>query len=149
MYGISFCGVCCLENNGYITREEFHNELSGIKQDISNLYSKANTVDRRTTAVETLIANWKDVPGAISNLDKTLALMQQNLEALNNKLDDHIKDAETRDKKQDDIMRMMGENSKIDIIKTIKDNWWKLCVAIAAVIYFVEPYISKLVEKSM
>lgn len=119
------------------------------KKDISELFSKVNSLDRRTTSVETLIANWKDVPGAISNLDKTLALMQQNLEALNNKLDDHIKDAETRDKKQDDIMRMMGENSKIDIIKTIKDNWWKLCVAIAAVIYFVEPYISKLVEKSM
>ena len=119
------------------------------KKDISELFSKVNSLDRRTTAVETLIANWKDVPGAISNLDKTLALMQQNLEALNNKLDEHIKDAEVRDKKQDDIMQMMGENSKIDIIKTIKDNWWKLCVAVAAVIYFVEPYISKLVEKSM
>lgn len=119
------------------------------KKDISELFSKVNSLDRRTTAVETLIANWKDVPGAISNLDKTLALMQQSLEALNNKLDEHIKDAETRDKKQDDIMQMMGENSKIDIIKTIKDNWWKLCIAVAAVIYFVEPYISKLVEKSM
>lgn len=119
------------------------------KKDISELFSKVNSLDRRTTAVETLIANWKDVPGTISNLDKTLALMQQNLEALNNKLDDHIKDAKTRDKKQDDIMQMMGENSKIDIIKTIKDNWWKLCIAVAAVIYFVEPYISKLVEKSM
>ena len=139
----------CLENNGYITREEFHNELSGIKQDISNLYSKANTVDRRTTMVEALYTSMKDLPGTISNLDKTLALVQQNLESLNDKLDEHIKDAETRDKKQDDIMQMMGENSKIDIIKTIKDNWWKLCVAVAAVIYFVEPYISKLVEKSM
>lgn len=123
--------------------------MSDRKKDISELYSKANSLDRRTTTLETLIANWKDVPGAISSLDKTLALMQQSLESLNNKLDEHIKDAETRDKKQDDIMQMMGENSKIDIIKTIKDNWWKLCIAVAAVIYFVEPYISKLVEKSM
>lgn len=119
------------------------------KKDISELFSKVNSLDRRTTAVETLIANWKDVPGAISSLDKTLALMQQNLEALNAKLDEHIKDAEVRDKKQDDLMQKIDDNSKIDVVKVIANNWWKLCIAVAAVIYFVEPYISKIFEKSM
>lgn len=123
--------------------------MSDRKKDISELYSKANSLDRRTTTLEALVANWKDVPGAISSLDKTLALMQQNLEALNSKLDEHIKDAEARDKKQDDLMQKIDDNSKIDVVKVIKDNWWKLCVAVAAVIYFVEPYISNIFEKSM
>lgn len=123
--------------------------MSDRKKDISELYSKANSLDRRTTTLEALIANWKDVPGAISSLDKTLALMQQNLEALNSKLDEHIKDAQDKDSVQDAKIQRMDENSKIDIMKVIKDNWWKLCIAVAAVIYFVEPYISKLIEKSM
>lgn len=123
--------------------------MSGVKQDISNLYSKVNAVDRRTTALETLISSLKDLPGTISNLDKTLALMQQNLESLNQKLDKHIESAESKDVAQDAKIKQMDENSKIDIVKTIKDNWWKLCVAVAAVIYVIEPYVKNLISENM
>lgn len=125
----------------YVTRSEYQHEITSLQGEISNLYSKVNSVDRRITASETLISTWKDLPGTIASLDKTLTLVQQNLESLNEKLDRHIQDAESKDVAQDAKLKQMDENSKIDIVKTIRDNWWKLCMAVAAVAYFLEPYI--------
>lgn len=125
----------------YVTRSEYQHEITSLQGEISKLYSKVNSVDRRITASETLISTWKDLPSTISSLDKTLTLVQQNLESLNEKLDRHIQDAESKDVAQDAKLKQMDDNSKIDIVKTIRDNWWKLCMAVAAVAYFLEPYI--------
>lgn len=133
----------------WVTRAEYQLEITNLQGEVSKLYSKVNSVDRRITASETLISTWKDLPVTIASLDKTLTLVQQNLESLNEKLDRHIQDAESKDVAQDAKLKQMDDNSKIDIVKTIRDNWWKLCMAVAAVIYFVEPYISKIFEKSM
>lgn len=128
----------------YVTRAEYQLEITNLQGEVSKLYSKVNSVDRRITASETLISTWKDLPVTIASLDKTLTLVQQNLESLNEKLDRHIQDAESKDVAQDAKLKQMDDNSKIDIVKTIRDNWWKLCMAVAAVAYFLEPYIKNM-----
>lgn len=127
-----------------VTRAEYQLEITNLQGEVSKLYSKVNSVDRRITASETLISTWKDLPVTIASLDKTLTLVQQNLESLNEKLDRHIQDAESKDVAQDAKLKQMDDNSKIDIVKTIRDNWWKLCMAVAAVAYFLEPYIKNM-----
>lgn len=131
----------------YVTRAEYQLEITNLQGEVSKLYSKVNSVDRRITASETLISTWKDLPVTIASLDKTLTLVQQNLESLNEKLDRHIQDAESKDVAQDAKLKQMDDNSKIDIVKTIRDNWWKLCMAVAAVAYFLEPYIKNMTSQ--
>lgn len=128
----------------WVTRAEYQLEITNLQGEVSKLYSKVNSVDRRITASETLISTWKDLPVTIASLDKTLTLVQQNLESLNEKLDRHIQDAESKDVAQDAKLKQMDDNSKIDIVKTIRDNWWKFCVAAAAFMYFLEPYIKNM-----
>lgn len=131
----------------YVTRSEYQHEITSLQGEISNLYSKVNSVDRRITASETLISTWKDLPGTIASLDKTLTLVQQNLESLNEKFDRHIRDAESKDEAQDARIKHIDDNSKIDVVKAIRDNWWKLCMAVAAVVYFLEPYIKNMISQ--
>lgn len=133
----------------YVTRAEYQSGMNEVRGDISHLYSKVNDVDRRTTTIEALLTNLKDLPDTIARLDKTLVLMGQNLTSLNKKMDEHIQSAEVKDKQQDALIKQMDENSKIDIVKVARDNWWKICIAGAAVFYVVEPYIKSLMTQSV
>lgn len=126
-----------------VTRQEFLMETEKI-------FDKLNKNDRRITVVETVIENFKGLPAALNSLEKTMALMGQNLENLNKKVDTILESADSKDehdkekdKEQDERIRALDDKSKVDIIVFLKSNWWKVAMIAAVLLVLFEKYIPK------
>lgn len=124
-----------------ITRQEFLTETDKI-------FSKLNRHDREISVLQTVVENFKDLPSAINSLEKTMALMGQNLENLNKKVDTilegedfKIEHDKEKDKEQDERIRALDEKSKVDILVFLKNNWWKIAMSIAVLLVLLEKYI--------
>ena len=110
-----------------VSREEFND----VKEDVDNLFNKTNKHDRQISVLETLVENLKGLPSAINSLEKTMALMGQNLESLNDKVDKVVDDAEKQD-----------EKSKIDILEAFKSHWWGIVMTLALIATWVQNYFA-------
>lgn len=124
-----------------VTRQEFLTETDKI-------FSKLNRHDREISVLQTVVENFKDLPSAINSLEKTMALMGQNLENLNKKVDTILEGADSKiehdkekDKEQDERIRALDEKSKVDILVFLKNNWWKIAMSIAVLLVLLEKYI--------
>lgn len=124
-----------------VSRQEFITETDKI-------FSKLNRHDREISVLQTVVENFKDLPSAINSLEKTMALMGQNLENLNKKVDTILEGADSKiehdkekDKEQDERIRALDEKSKVDILVFLKNNWWKIAMSIAVLLVLLEKYI--------
>lgn len=124
-----------------VTRQEFISETGKI-------FSKLNKHDRQISVLETVVENFKGLPSAINSLEKTMALMGQNLESLNKKVDTILESADSKDehdkekdKEQDERIRALDDKSKVDILLFLKSNWWKIVMTAAALLVLFEKYI--------
>lgn len=124
-----------------VTRQEFISETDKI-------FSKLNKHDRQISVLETVVENFKGLPSAINSLEKTMALMGQNLESLNKKVDTILESADSKDehdkekdKEQDERIRALDDKSKVDILLFLKSNWWKIVMTAAALLVLFEKYI--------
>lgn len=124
-----------------VSRQEFITETDKI-------FSKLNRHDREISVLQTVVENFKDLPSAINSLEKTMALMGQNLENLNKKVDTILEGADSKiehdkekDKGQDERIRALDEKSKVDILVFLKTNWWKIAMSIAILLVLLEKYI--------
>ena len=124
-----------------VSRQEFITETDKI-------FSKLNRHDREISILQTVVENFKDLPSAINSLEKTMALMGQNLENLNKKVDTILEGADSKsererekDKEQDEKLRALDDKSKVDIILFLKNNWWKIVMTIAVLLVLIEKYI--------
>lgn len=126
-----------------VTRQEFISETDKI-------FSKLNKHDRQISVLETVVENFKGLPSAINSLEKTMALMGQNLESLNKKVDTILEGADSKDehdkekdKEQDERIRALDDKSKVDILVFLKSNWWKIVMTAAVLLVLFERYIPK------
>lgn len=124
-----------------VTRQEFITETDKI-------FSKLNRHDREISVLQTVVENFKELPSAINKLDKTMALMSQNLELLNQKVDNFLTNNEKqkdqsseKDKEQDAKIRELDDKSKVDIVVFVKKNWWKIVMTIAVLLVLLKDYI--------
>lgn len=124
-----------------VSRQEFITETDKI-------FSKLNRHDREISILQTVVENFKDLPSAINSLEKTMALMGQNLENLNKKVDTILEGADSKsererekDKEQDEKIRALDDKSKVDILVFLKNNWWKIAMSIAVLLVLIEKYI--------
>lgn len=124
-----------------VSRQEFISETDKI-------FSKLNRHDREISILQTVVENFKDLPSAINSLEKTMALMGQNLENLNKKVDTILEGTDSKsererekDKEQDEKIRALDDKSKVDIILFLKNNWWKIVMTIAVLLVLIEKYI--------
>ena len=124
-----------------VSRQEFITETDKI-------FSKLNRHDREISILQTVVENFKDLPSAINSLEKTMALMGQNLENLNKKVDTILKGADSqsehdreKDREQDEKIRALDDKSKVDILVFLKNNWWKIAMSISVLLVLVEKYI--------
>lgn len=124
-----------------VTRQEFISETDKI-------FSKLNKHDRQISVLETVVENFKGLPSAINSLEKTMALMGQNLENINKKVDTILESADSKDehdkekdKEQDERIRALDDKSKVDILVFLKSNWWKIVMTAAALLVLFEKYI--------
>ena len=124
-----------------VSRQEFITETDKI-------FGKLNRHDREISVLQTVVENFKDLPSAINSLEKTMALMVQNLENLNKKVDTILEGADSKrererekDKEQDEKIRALDDKSKVDILVFLKNNWWKIAMSIAVLLVLVEKYI--------
>ena len=132
-------GVILLDNP--VTRQEFVVETDKI-------FSKLNRHDREISVLQTVVENFKELPSAINRLDKTMALMSQNLELLNQKVDSMVSKSENKDesdyekdKEQDEKLKALDDKSKVDVVVFLRDNWWKITMGVAAVAILLKDYI--------
>lgn len=126
-----------------VTRQEFISETDKI-------FSKLNKHDRQISVLETVVENFKGLPSAINSLEKTMALMGQNLENLNKKVDTILESTDSKsehdkekDKEQDERIRALDDKSKVDILVFLKSNWWKIVMTAAVLLVLFEKYIPK------
>lgn len=124
-----------------VSRQEFITETDKI-------FSKLNKHDRQISVLETVVENFKGLPSAINSLEKTIALMGQNLENLNKKVDTILESADSKDehdkekdKEQDERIRALDDKSKVDILVFLKSNWWKIVMTAAVLLVLFEKYI--------
>lgn len=124
-----------------VSRQEFITETDKI-------FSKLNRHDREISVLQTLVENFKDLPTAINSLEKTMALMGQNLENLNKKVDTILEGAGSKsehdrekDREQDEKIRALDDKSKVDILVFLKNNWWKIAMSVAVLLVLIEKYI--------
>lgn len=124
-----------------VTRQEFLMETEKI-------FDKLNKNDRRITVVETVIENFKGLPAALNSLEKTMALMGQNLESLNKKVDTILESADSKDeydkekdKEQDERIKALDDKSKVDILEALKKNWWGIVLVVAAIFIIIKDMI--------
>lgn len=124
-----------------VSRQEFISETDKI-------FSKLNKHDRQISVLETVVENFKGLPSAINSLEKTMALMGQNLENLNKKVDTILESADSKDehdkekdKEQDERIRALDDKSKVDILVFLKSNWWKIVMTAAVLLVLFEKYI--------
>lgn len=124
-----------------VTRQEFLTETDKI-------FSKLNRHDREISVLQTVVENFKDLPSAINSLEKTMALMGQNLENLNKKVDTILEGADfknehdrEKDREQDERIRALDDKSKVDILVFLKNNWWKIAMSLAVLLVLFEKYI--------
>lgn len=124
-----------------VSRQEFITETDKI-------FSKLNKHDRQISVLETVVENFKGLPSAINSLEKTMALMGQNLENINKKVDTILESADSKDehdkkkdKEQDERIRALDDKSKVDILVFLKSNWWKIVMTAAALLVLFEKYI--------
>lgn len=134
-----FCWGDFLDN--FISREEF-------SQETGHIYSRLNKHDKEISVIQTVIENFKELPSAINKLNTTMALMGQNLESLNKKVDSLVEDSNSKnradsdkDKEQDEKIRQIDEKSKVDILVFLNENWWKIAIGAASVIVIFKEYI--------
>lgn len=124
-----------------VSRQEFISETDKI-------FSKLNKHDRQISVLETVVENFKGLPSAINSLEKTMALMGQNLENLNKKVDTILESADSKaehdkekDKEQDEKIRALDDKSKVDILVFLKNNWWKVAMTASVLLVLFEKYI--------
>ncbi len=111
-------------NHEMLTRKEFLIERDRI-------YETLMDHGQKIAVLTSLCTNMSDLPNTIQNLDKTMALMQQNLENLNDKFDKLQEDNNKRDAAQSKEIQELDEKSKLDIVKWIRDNWFKVVFGFA------------------
>ena len=109
----------------YILRGEYNHDKEKI-------YSNISSTNQRITVLETMFEAFKTLPASLASLDKTMALMQSNLENLNRQVDKIDKDNQSRNDAQDKSIKEIDSKSKIDFLQYVKDNWWKLLPAVLA-----------------
>lgn len=124
-----------------VSRQEFITETDKI-------FSKLSRHDREISVLQTVVENFKDLPSAINSLEKTMALMGQNLENLNKKVDTILEGADSKsehdrekDREQDEKIRAIDDKSKVDILLFLKNNWWKIVMSIAVFLVLADKYI--------
>lgn len=125
---------------------ELEHRIDRNDKSIDNLDNKLNKHDQRITILETLVGNLKELPSAINNLEKTMVLMQRNLEILNVNVDSVVKkinESDKQNRKQDARIFELDNKSKIDILDFLKQNWWKICFGVASILYIFENIILK------
>lgn len=124
-----------------VSRQEFITETDKI-------FSKLNRHDREISVLQTVVENFKGLPSAINSLEKTMALMGQNLENLNKKVDTILEGTDSKsehdrekDREQDEKIRALDDKSKVDILLFLKNNWWKIAMSIAVFLVLADKYI--------
>lgn len=124
--------------------EELEHRIIRNEEHIDKIDARMNKHDQRITILETLVGNLKELPSAINNLEKTMVLMQRNLEILNENVDSvakKISDNDKQNQKQDARISALDNKSKIDIMDIVKENWWKLCLVAATCLLLIERFV--------
>lgn len=110
----------------------FKKDIEETKQDIENLYEKSS---KHSTEIALLVKSFesvKELPVAINNLDKTIALMQNNMERLSDSLTKFMEDKVEKDEQQSKEIKKIDDKSKIDIMDFLKKNWEKIVLLVTA-----------------
>lgn len=107
----------------FVTRSEYQHDREKLADEIQE-------TNNRVTILETMFESFKSLPDSLQNLDKTMALMQVNLEGLNKSVDEVKRD-----------IKRVDEKGKFDFIEFVKQNWWKIAMGIAAILVVVKEYL--------
>ncbi len=104
---------------GCVSFKEFNEERNQVRNELKELNSAV-------VELKTMYIPLGDLPRSIQSLDKTMALMGQNIEQLNKKFDTFEEKSKQVDSEQNKKISNINEKSKIDIIEIIRNNWFKV-----------------------
>lgn len=132
---------------GYVTRDELAGTEKRLSRDIKENRDRINEHTESIARLDTLYTSLEGLPGAISNLDKTLFQLGENMnsmkEQMNSQMDDvnnSIQSLRNADAKHEEEIEQIDSKSKIDWQSAITNNFWKIlsaCLGAWVVIQFI------------
>lgn len=119
------------------------------------IHTNRATLDEHTKSLarlETLYSSMEDLPQTIASLDKTIALIGNNLSSMDKNLQevkedvsaqsDIIREVRAQSLENKEIISKVDNKSKIDWQEFLTKNFWKIIVGIGSIYAAVQVFIS-------
>ncbi len=125
-----------MAESGNVSYREFNETRETFRKDINK-----NTND--IIRLEAMFTSFKDLPNTIQNLDKTIALMGENLKELNKRFDKFEQNSENINNEQNKKISNIDNKGKIDIIEIIKKHWFEAVIAGYIIFQLISEYMPR------
>ena len=121
-----------------VTRTELENALNRVEDrmtaKIEKVELRVRDHDKCIAKVETVLAQFDDMPSILSSLNLTLVKLDGRL----CNVEEGIKKLEGKTSSQSQILDSLDEKGKIDWMDAVKKNWWGIILFIAAIVMLLK-----------
>lgn len=122
----------------YVTRIELESAVNRVEDrmtaKIEKVELKVGEHDKCIARVETVLAQFEDMPSILSSLNLTLVKLDGRL----CNVEEGIKGLREKTSSQSTEIREISEKGKIDWMEAVKKNWWGIILFIAAVVMLLK-----------
>lgn len=121
-----------------VTRTELENAVNRVEDrmtaKIEKVELKVGEHDKCIAKVETVLAQFEDMPSILSSLNVTLVRLDGRM----CNVEEGIKKLEGKTSSQSQILDSLDEKGKIDWMDAVKKNWWGIILFIAAIVMLLK-----------
>lgn len=122
----------------YVTRTELENAVNRVEDrmtaKIEKVELRVGDHDKCIAKVETVLAQFEDMPSILSSLNLTLVKLDGRL----CNVEKGIESLERKTSGQSNAIKEISEKGKIDWMDAVKKNWWSIIIFIAAIVMLLK-----------
>ena len=122
----------------YVTRTELENAVNRVEDrmtaKIEKVELRVGDHDKCIAKVETVLAQFEDMPSILSSLNLTLVKLDGRL----CNVEEGIKGLREKTSNQSNAIKEISEKGKIDWMDAVKKNWWGIILFIAAIVMLLK-----------
>ena len=140
------------DNMEYVSRPELTEVDRRLSKEIVDNRNHIESHSREIARLEAVYQSLEGLPGTISNLEHTMTTISSTIETVGKNLSEvkqsvqdqeqSIREIKSENKRQNESISRIDNKSKIDIMVLVRDNFWKILSAVAA-LYIVFDVVMK------
>ena len=127
-----------MDEQSFVTRVELESAVNRVEDKmtakIEKVELKVGEHDKCIARVETVLAQFEDMPSILSSLNLTLVKLDGRL----CNVEEGINGLREKTSSQSTEIREISEKGKIDWMEAVKKNWWGIILFIAAVVMLLK-----------